>query len=167
MGTAFKKFYFKVKYMIDMIIFSFFYPSLAFFLDLFFKNIFLKDFLYCMLIFVITAIANKKPSLYIMYLLALFYLLFSVYSEQFYLVGFFWIVTLILATYMRNIFLSSFVFPYMVLIFCFFLKIMIFRFVFHIELDNWLYTIGQFMSNIILLLVSLKWFSAVKASGRK
>jgi len=40
------------------------------------------------------------------------------------------------------------------------------KLIFGIESNDWLYTIGQFIANIIILSFSLKWLSAAKASNR-
>ncbi len=153
--------------MINAIIDWVFYPSIIFFLDFFLKGFFLKDIVDVVLIFVITAISQKKSFTYIAYLLIMLYLLSLISSDAFSFILFMWIILLCIATYIRNVFLDSSIFPYSLLTLCFLLKIIVFRCFFNIQSSDWLYTIGQFIGNVLLLLISLKWFSAVKASGRK
>ena len=144
----------------------FFYSSLFFFLDIFFQNFFYQQILFFTLILTITSIKNGKPFGYFLFLLALLLIESTLSPASSAVITYAWIPLLLISRYIRSFFANHPLSPYLLLGLCLVLKTAGLKLIFGIESNDWLYTIGQFIANIIILSFSLKWLSAAKASNR-
>ena len=143
------------------------YPCTFLFLDMLFQNFFHQLFFYFMLILTIKSLWQSKSWIYSSYILTLFLLVASsLYTDHLFFITLLWIPLLLSAHYLQTAFSDQPLFPYILFSLCFFIKIIVFKLIFEIENSGLLYTTGQFIGNLLLLLTSLKWFSAVKASNR-
>ena len=132
------------------------YPLLFLFLDIFFQGFFHNHFLYFIPILIIQSLVKKASLLYFAFLIFLLLLESSLTSTVTQYILLLWIPIFMISRYIQSMFLDKPLFPYLVLSHCLATKILMLRLIFNIENSDWLYTIGQFIGNIVLLSFSLK-----------
>ncbi len=142
------------------------YPSAFFFLDIVLKGLAYKQFFYCTLIATITSIVRTSSWNHCIFLFTLLVLQSSFDATYSALITVIWIAILTLSYQLKRNFIDKPFFPYALLMICLGTKIIVLSLFFGIKPCNLVYTIGQFLGNLLVLSFSLKLISAVKASNR-
>ena len=140
-------------------------PLILFFFDIILTGFFYTQYIYLVLLFTIKAIFIKKSSLYHIFLFSLLLLEATISTPSALISTGVWIVVLSIMRHNKQFFLHQPLVPHFLLMILLGIKTIITTSITNIPFD-FFYTMGQFLSNLIVFLLSLKWVSAAKLSNR-